>query len=473
MKYSHEKAEQSIREALPQAQADPHRPRYHFTSPANWMNDPNGTIFINGEYHLFYQMNPYSTRWGHMHWGHAVSSDLVHWRHLPIALVPDSTSGEKHCFSGCCVEQDSEPILFYTSIGGPLWPLDILLGAKQKAKQGSPNLQIWEALPADYAITQKIHPRRVRQWRDPYIWLENGIWNMVLAGQSAGEKFGSVFLYRSPDLKDWQFVDRICSGEGVWFPQKFWECPNLIPMDGNHLLLISPVAQVVYTLGRLDNDNYLTGYWYTFDHGQDFYATNTFQTPEGTAVIGWIKVPGNGSWHGCLSLPRLVSKGATGLQVIPHPALQSLRQEHQIISTRGNTARFILNGSSLEINARIQPGEQDLVGFILSDDEEEYPLILDLDSQEFACLDEFRNLERFSEYGQEIELHIFIDHSVVEVYLNQKEIFTSWFHPVLGVGSELTLSPLRETDLEMPADYEINLWRLKAEGVLDLRYWES
>ncbi|HXG46495.1 MAG TPA: glycoside hydrolase family 32 protein, partial [Methylomirabilota bacterium] len=91
----------SVAEATPRVQDDPQRPIYHFLAPAQWMNDPNGPLFHNGYYHLFYQYNPFGDQWGHMHWGHARSRDLVTWKHLPIALAPAKEHGEDHVFSGC------------------------------------------------------------------------------------------------------------------------------------------------------------------------------------------------------------------------------------------------------------------------------------------------------------------------------------------------------------------------------------
>jgi beta-fructofuranosidase len=89
------------------------RPSYHFLPEKNWMNDPNGPIHINGDYHLFYQYNPNGDEWGSIHWGHAKSKDLIHWEQMPIALHPSPERGEDHCFSGCSVIQDGRPVIIY------------------------------------------------------------------------------------------------------------------------------------------------------------------------------------------------------------------------------------------------------------------------------------------------------------------------------------------------------------------------
>lgn len=98
-----------IKSTIKRANEDPCRPLYHFSAPANWMNDPNGTIYHQGKYHLFYQFNPQKAKWGNIHWGQAVSEDLIHWEHLPIALYPHREYGEQYCFSGCCVVKDDIP----------------------------------------------------------------------------------------------------------------------------------------------------------------------------------------------------------------------------------------------------------------------------------------------------------------------------------------------------------------------------
>ena len=112
-----EKANKSVSETIVKASQDPLRPVYHLTTEANWINDPNGPVFFNGEYHMFFQHNPYGDKWGNMSWGHAVSSDLVHWSHLPIALTPVPGSYDKDgVFSGCCVIDNGVPTIIYTGV---------------------------------------------------------------------------------------------------------------------------------------------------------------------------------------------------------------------------------------------------------------------------------------------------------------------------------------------------------------------
>src|SRR5437868_3559069 len=112
------KAMEAVQKGIPLASADPDRPSYHFHPPANWNNDPNGTLFYKGWHHLFYQLNPSAPSGGNQHWGHARSKDLVNWEHLPIAIWPSSDKGERAIFSGgAIIAKDGRPRLIYTSIG--------------------------------------------------------------------------------------------------------------------------------------------------------------------------------------------------------------------------------------------------------------------------------------------------------------------------------------------------------------------
>jgi beta-fructofuranosidase len=424
MKKSLETAQTALERAIPAAQADPLRPRYHFAAPANWMNDPNGTIFINREYHLFYQLNPYASHWGEIHWGHAKSRDLVHWEHLPIALTPAYERGEHHCFSGCCVNNSGTPTIFYTSIGGRLGLANVWRGAQQWRATGDSTLTHWQPADENPFLYQAMHPRKVYGWRDPYVWKEEKEWRMVLAGKYFGDRGGSIYMYSSPDLQTWSF-----NGTIFKHATKGLECPNMLRFGDRYVLIISPFSQVQYAVGKMENNMFIPDRWLTLDHGKDFYATNTFLDEEGCKLIGWLKVPGNGAWHGCLSLPRDVTLSDSGeLRIVPAKSLEVLRSKK--ISLENST----LVGNSFEIKVNFQPAQHtSTVGLILEDNEHEYPLTVDLVSGGLHVLREKRRLEQFNP-AEPLSLHIFIDHSVVEVFVNERECLATWLRPVLANG---------------------------------------
>jgi beta-fructofuranosidase len=435
MKKTLSTAEAALESEVPAAQADPMRPRYHFAAPARWMNDPNGTIFINGEYHLFYQLNPYAAHWGEVHWGHAKSIDLVHWEHLPIALAPAYELGEQHCFSGCCVNDNGIPVIFYTSIGGLLGLANARRGAQQWKATGNSTLTHWRKAEDNPVVDQSLHPRKIYDWRDPYIWKDDSQWRMVIAGKHFGDLGGSVFMYSSPDLKTWDFNGTIFKHKN-----KGTECPNVLKFGDRYMLIISPFSQVQYALGKLENNMFVSDKWLTLDHGKDFYATNTFMDgDEGYKLVAWLKVPGNGTWHGCLSQPRHVTlNDSAELRIVPAASLQSLRMK----SIQFDNSNLV--GNSLEIKATFQQADPaSTVGLILKDDEREYPLTIDLPNSRLHVLNEKCTLEHCNP-AEPLNLHIFIDHSVVEVFVNERESLTTWLRPTLagdGAWNIRLLSP--------------------------------
>ena len=154
---------------------DRHRPRYHFTPAANWMNDPNGIIEWNGKYHLFYQHNPDAAIWDNMHWGHAVSDDLVHWADLPIALSPGPGGpDEDGCWSGCTVNDEGAPTILYTGVQG-----DWTLPSNQRVclARGTNDLIAWEKNAGNPVIARPPEGLEVTGFRDPYVWREENLWH--------------------------------------------------------------------------------------------------------------------------------------------------------------------------------------------------------------------------------------------------------------------------------------------------------
>lgn len=239
----------------------------HLKAPENWINDPNGFIYFKGRYHLFYQHFPYAPMWGTMHWGHAVSDDLVHWSHEKIALFPTKDYDRNGVFSGSAVEKDGK-------------------------KQIIPVIRDDET--ADSMDT-----------RDPKVWEENGVYYMIL-GSTYKHEIGRVILYSSKDGENWSYLSQ-CRMKNYGY---VIECPDMFEVDGQRIFTGCPVTPVRcgdkieyeavsgYCLvdfdtetGRLElEDNYSL-----IDYGGDFYAQQTNLDKDGRRVmIGWIRMPDSG-----------------------------------------------------------------------------------------------------------------------------------------------------------------------------------
>jgi len=209
-----------------------HRLQYHFSPPTQWMNDPNGMVYYEGEYHLFYQYHPNGNVWGPMHWGHAVSRDLVHWENLPVALYPDDSLGM--IFSGSAVVDwkntsglgaDGRPPLiavftFHNSAAVEQTNTFQTQGIAYSNDRG----RTW----SQYSGNPVLPNPGIRDFRDPKVfWHEaSGQWVMILAVQDR------IHIYNSPNLIDWTFGSEFGANAGAH--GGVWECPDLfsLPVDG-------------------------------------------------------------------------------------------------------------------------------------------------------------------------------------------------------------------------------------------------
>jgi beta-fructofuranosidase len=417
------RAMESVKAAIPRAEADPARPVFHFRPPALWMNDPNGTIFYKGWYHVFYQHNPYGDNWGHMHWGHARSRDLVHWEHLAIALWPSEEEGEEHCFSGCAaINRKGRPMLFYTSVApGRKRPNE------QWAALGNDDMMVWEKHPANPILSLKTPgaPRVEGDWRDPFIFREAGRTFLVLGAKEVGGE-GVVVIYEAEDADLARWVYR-----GVLFraPNKefrFVECPNFFKLGKKWVLLCSPFTPVQYFVGSLD----LKTYTFTpenrgkVDHSGSFYASNVLFDNKGRCVLlGWVRgFPAGKGWNGCLALPRLASISADGqLLQEPVPELKSLRDQTVKVSTLAlnDDARMIegIKDSTLEIQAELRRGDSVQCGIRLRrSPSEKEGLTIAYDGKSLNVVGVSIPLSRHLEADEPLKLRVFLDKSVLEVF---------------------------------------------------------
>ncbi|HEY3915807.1 MAG TPA: glycoside hydrolase family 32 protein, partial [Verrucomicrobiae bacterium] len=217
--------------AVPRAQADPAHPIFHVTSPAQWMNDPNGPIYHNGYYHLFYQLNPFSDGDGPKYWGHVRSRDLAYWDPLPIALRPSTEKGEQGVWSGCCtINGLGKPMIFYTSVAPDKSAMTF---SQQWAAIGDPDLLTWRKLPNNPVLTKTLHgDRKIYDWRDPFIFKDKGRTFMVVGGNlneaRGGQAVVNLYEAQNPRFTEWRY-------RGVLFqiPDAHAgtaECPNFFKL---------------------------------------------------------------------------------------------------------------------------------------------------------------------------------------------------------------------------------------------------
>ena len=431
-------AEKSIQKAKEIAEKCPYRPAFHFLAPANWMNDPNGPIFYKGEYHLFYQHNPYEDKWGQIHWGHAKSQDLVHWDHLPLALIPSNELGEEHCFSGYCIISDGVPTIIYTSIGLQKNPST---SAEQWLASSPDDMKTWQKSRQNPILTLDVHKDLdVRDWRDPYVWREKDYWYMILGGHIHNTKTGATFLYKSKNLMKWEYIHPLYQGKKISkMTGMNWECPNFFHLGETYVLIVSPHKKVIYNVGNYKNHKFIPGNWRYLDHGRVFYAANTMIDTQGRIIMwAWVRGGGTGGWNGCLTLPRILTLDQKrNLRITPAPELQILRTSKihlEDINISPLSSRILkeIHGKCLEIVAEfeiINPGEFGFKIFQSKDRKQFETIKFNMEKKQLSVGKEKGKIESPIN-KQKIIFHIFIDKSVIEVFFNYSECLTSRIYPI-------------------------------------------
>lgn len=448
------RADTSVREAARRVEEDPTRPVFHVLPPAQWTNDPNGPLFYNGEYHLFYQHNPYSDRWGHMHWGHVRSRDLAHWEHLPIALWPSKAKGEEHVFSGSAViDRDGKPMLFYTSIGGRL-------PEQWAAVPEDDGLIKWKKHPANPILTEALHGDvKVHEWRDPFLFHVKGRTYMVLGGNLNGSKGGEavVTVYRAEDdgLTRWTYL-------GVLFRHpdaevKNIECPNFFRLGEKWVLIVSQGKPVQYFVGSLDPEEmrFRAERRGVLDHG-NVYAPNGMEDAKGRRLLwGWVNgYEGGRGWQHCLTLPRVLSLGPDGLLLQePAPELQGLRGEYRAEEAveLGAMPHVLdrVRGDTLEIIAEFERGDAESFGLkVFRSADGKRAVSIGFDGRHLEVAGTKAPLELRPD--EALRLHVFLDKSVLEVYANGRTCVTRVVQPeaddqgveAFARGGEATLKGL-------------------------------
>jgi fructan beta-fructosidase len=492
---------------------EPWRPQYHFTPPKNFMNDPNGLVLYKGEYHLFYQHNPQGQEWGHMSWGHAVSSDLLHWRHLPLAIPEDpafmiysgSAVVDWRNSSGLCTGADSQTPSCLAAI--------YTAAAKDKQSQhlafSNDRGRTWTNYSGN-----PIADFRQPDFRDPKVFWYEPQKKWVMVAVFADEK--QVKILDSRDLKTWKLQSTFgppgegpLSGGPLSQSKGQWECPDLFELSLDAARSKTKWVLVVnrnpgapaggtgtqYFVGSFDGGKFVNDapanqeLW--ADYGKDFYATNSFSdipTKDGRRIwMGWISnwqyanVEPTKLWRGAQSLPRSLQLKtlSDGVRLIQTPVqeMAKLRAQQLVHLGRVSVAEANkslgyagIHGDLLEIQAEILPPTLGEIGLRLRKGAGQETVIAVSAGRKQIFIDRTRSGEAsFSpdfpgrhsanlRWTYPIKLHIFLDRSSIELFANDGEtVLTDRIYPAPQADGVELFSSAKAGKLQ-----SLTIWKLRS-----------
>ena len=447
--------------------ADPRRPQFHLLPAANWMNDPNGPIYYRGRYHMFFQYNPNGAFWGTMHWAHATSPDMIHWKHEPIALAPTPGGYDRDgVFSGSAVLDGDRPTLIYTGVLPPSTSSEITLNDGQHkwrevqclATSTDTELRSWKKLPAPVISSPPQH-LAITGFRDPGVWREGKEWLLTLGSGIKG-KGGAVLLYQSHDLVRWTFRHLLVEGRHLDKPStnpvdngEMWECPDFFPLGDRHVLLVSTMGKVFWKTGRYRDRRFTPEKEGVVDSGA-YYAAKTMLDERGNRILwGWIPETRPeveyraAGWAGVMALPRIVSLAKDGsLRMLPAPAVDSLRSQHQQVNAGGARERqkalslIRIRDLAGEIQTRFAAGRSFLLR-LRSEKNDTYAEIA-YDPQNNGAELRVNSLTATLATTGPVSLRVLIDASVLEVFANDSAAITARVYAVPSTPLQIEVSDI-------------------------------
>lgn len=462
------------------------RPKYHLLPASNWTNETHGLFYYKGRYHIFNQKNASNLFLGQINWGHFSSSDLINWIEHKPSITPEPGYDCNGIWSGHAIIDDNKnSVLIYTAGGeklgvGLAYPKDDNLIEWEKYEN---NPVIW-GQPEGYTRTDL---------RDQYVWKEKDIWYMIIGfgvEENNIEK-GAVLLYRSKDLKEWKFVHTLFEGDpeidnsGI-----FWEMPVFWRHGDKYTLLVNKVphkgvpARAMYWTGDFKNERFIP------DHKipHNLEVINRLLSPsvsydENGLVTAIAIIPDeieswaayNHGWTHLYSIPRVWNFNKGVIEQSPHPSLKQLRREQVDVSenvvSKKKPFKLVDNGNQLEMKIAINPNGSKKFGFYVhkSPDNSEFTKIYyDGDTQEIVVDQRYSSLKRHIPLNirkgkykldlfKSVDFHVFVDGSVVEVFINNKDAFTTRIFPKSKDSSQIELFT-EDLDIKVSA----KLWTLKS-----------
>lgn len=435
------------------------RPAFHFSPRTGWMNDPNGFSYYKGHYHMFYQYYPYDTRWNSMHWGHAVSDDLLHWEYAPAALAPDESYDKEGCFSGSAIAlPDGRQLLMYT-------------GVSRKTQEDGTDCQIqtqciavgdgtdYEKYENNPVLDENHIPKGSSKvdFRDPKIWKkEDGSFACVVGNRPANGG-GQLLLYSSLDGLKWEFVSVLAENKNRF--GEMWECPDFFELDGKYVLFVSPQYMApkgleyhngngtVCFIGDLDKstNTFKEESDHAIDYGIDFYAPQTVETPDGRRImIGWMQnwdtvglYSPEKQWFGQMSLPREISVKNGRLYQWPIKELEDLRKEkvvYQDVTIEGTMTLEGIKGRKIDLELELSAEKENSYKEFrvqFAQNEECYTSVCFCPGESILKIDrKFSGARKdtvherkcqVNSYNGKLSMRIILDRYSVEVFVNHGE----------------------------------------------------
>jgi beta-fructofuranosidase len=349
---------------------DPSRPQFHLLPRANWMNDPCAPRFHRGQYHMFFQYNPHAAVWGDMHWNHATSPDLIHWKHQPMALSPTAGSYDAYgCFTGSVLPGADLPTILYTGVTKAA-PETIrgegIHEVQCMATSTDPDLLVWKKL--DKPVIEAPPPGlSVTGFRDPCPWKDGDIWYLGV-GSGFTKVGGAVLLYRSHDGRSWEYLHPLA--QGTWNggsmtnpvdTGEMWECPDFFPLGGKHVLLYSVERKVFWEVGVFDKSD-LKFHSETkgmLDQGYYYAMKSTVDEKDRRILWGWVEESRTAEeclaagWAGSMALPRVLTLGDDNrLRMDVPPEFASLRRQTETVDGPQSDERLKEGFAKLSISNR-------------------------------------------------------------------------------------------------------------------------
>ena len=478
---------------------DPYRPIYHYVNPENRLNDPNGLCFWKGRWHLFYQAYPPEDP--RQHWGHAVSDDLIHWRDLPYAIYPNP---ERCCFSGATlVEKDRVIAMYHGTVVGNM-----------VAVSDDPLLLNWKKVTGKAVIPTVNPDGSVPPYRvfDPCIWKKGGMYYSLSAGTlpngPGGKRVRANFLLRSKDLAKWEYLHPFVEDDRYSLVGDDGACPYFWPIGDKHILLhFSHMSGGKYLLGDYDKkrDKFVVTAGGDFNFGPyapaGVHAPSATPDGKGGVIVIFNMNPGKPTkgWNQIMTLPRrltVLPKGEIDpLGIEPAGDIESLRYNHQHVGTMNLPANEEvvlknIKGNTMEIIAEIDPkkapmvemnvlrslNRQELTRIMFFKDRgyrhreygrtheysRKFSSLITIDSSYSSILPDVKSRAPetapvFIDKNEPLKLRVFIDRSVVEVFVNGKQCVAMRVYPGLADSVGVSLRS-QGKDAELKS---LDAWQMK------------